>query len=107
MSKAIIDNELGVFDQTCYPKSLSAGTIITFTFLLMNTGDVTATNVTFMNVIPCSTSYVANSFTVDYITIPGVMPMPPIGVNIGSLSPGCKITTISFKIQINTTLNYL
>ena len=60
------------------------GDTLTFTLSITKTGNTTANNVIFTDVIPNGTSFVPNSFTVNGTTIPNANPQN--GINIGNLN---------------------
>nr|WP_246320444.1 hypothetical protein [Paenibacillus qinlingensis] len=74
----------------------SVGSTVTYTLQVANTGNIGA-NVTITDNIPQGTSYVANSFKVNGVTVPGANPVT--GVNIGTVAAG-GTSTVTFDILI-------
>lgn len=103
MGEAIINYKNGVFEQAMFADNFNAGTIITFYFILMNTGDAIATNIIFTDIIPYGTSYIQNTLKVNDFLIAGANPVT--GVNLGKLEPDCEFITIKFKVMITVTQN--
>lgn len=61
------------------------GDVLRYTFTIRNLGALPATGVTLADNLPNNTTYVANSFQLDGIVIPGAFPpLPPGGVAISS-----------------------
>lgn len=84
-------------------KTLSnCGDIITYTVGLENVATVPYTNVQIVDTIPSGTSFVANSLTLNGITIPG-SPLPPAGINIGTI-PVASSSTITFQVQVGSQI---
>ncbi|MGL6106726.1 DUF11 domain-containing protein, partial [Romboutsia sp.] len=77
------------------------GDILTYSVGLNNTGPLAVTNAVFKDTIPVGSSFVANSVTVNGVSIPGSV-APPSGINIGTLPVG--VTTVTFQIVLQTTL---
>ena len=83
--------------KTSTPIYVDCGTTITYTVLLKNLGSTTANNVIFQDTIPIQSQFVANSFTVNGITLLGQN--PSVGVNIGNI-PAYSTTTITFQTKV-------
>ncbi|MGL6106307.1 DUF7507 domain-containing protein, partial [Romboutsia sp.] len=83
------------------PAAVKLGEVITYTVGLKNTGNATATSVTFSDTIPTGTTFVANSVTVNSVTIAGANPAPPSSVPVGTIAPGA-ISTVSFAVTVVT-----
>ena len=81
----------------------TVGDILNYTITLANTGNVSASNVVFIDTLPSVTILVPNSFSVNNIPIPGADPSPPSGVNLGSIPVG--ITTLTFQVTVNSLPN--
>ncbi|PFI84559.1 DUF11 domain-containing protein [Bacillus cereus] len=80
------------------------GNTITFTLNLPNTGNVTATDVTIIDILDSNLSFVPNSFTANGQTIPNAD--LSTGVNIGSINGGnTAIVTFQATVIILPTLN--
>ena len=77
------------------------GDILTYTIELNNSGPLTISNTVFKDTIPTGSSFVANSVTVNGVSLPGSV-APPSGVNIGTLPLG--VTTLTFQVNLQTTL---
>jgi uncharacterized repeat protein (TIGR01451 family) len=76
------------------------GDILTYSVVLNNTaGTANADNVTFTDVVPPGTSFVAGSFKVDGVTQAAANPVA--GVNIGTIAAGAS-KTVSFQALVNT-----
>ena len=80
------------------------GNTITFTLNLPNTGNVTATDVTIIDILDSNLSFVPNSFTANGQTIPNAD--LSTGVNIGSINGG-NTAIVTFQATVITlpTLN--
>lgn len=80
------------------------GNTITFTLNLPNTGNVTATDVTVIDILDSNLTFVPNSFTVNGQTIPNAD--LSTGVNIGSINGGTT-AIVTFQATVTTlpTLN--
>ncbi|PFI22784.1 DUF7507 domain-containing protein [Bacillus cereus] len=76
------------------------GDTITYTILIQNSGNTTATNLNFSDLIPAGTNFVENSFAVNGSTIPGANPNN--GVNIGSVSASSSLT-VTFQVIVTST----
>ncbi|MHB1405692.1 MAG: DUF7507 domain-containing protein [Desulfitobacteriaceae bacterium] len=73
------------------------GDTLTYTTIITNTGNVTATNVLFTDASPAGTSFVPGSVTIGGVPQPGLN--PSIGFNLGSILPGSSVIVI-FEVQI-------
>ncbi|WP_226546373.1 DUF11 domain-containing protein [Bacillus thuringiensis] len=76
------------------------GDTITYTVLIQNKGNTTATNVNFSDITPVGTTFVENSFTVNGSIIPGANPNN--GVNIGTVNAGSSLT-VTFQVIVTST----
>ncbi|MBE7149444.1 DUF11 domain-containing protein [Bacillus mycoides] len=76
------------------------GDTITYTVLIQNSGNTTATNLNFSDLIPAGTTFVENSFAVNGSTIPGANPNN--GVNIGTISTNSSLT-VTFQVIVTST----
>lgn len=76
------------------------GDIITYTVSIQNSGNTTATNLNFSDIIPAGTAFVENSFSVNGSTVPGANPNN--GVNIGTVSADSPVT-VTFQVIVTTT----
>ncbi|MEK4932240.1 MULTISPECIES: DUF7507 domain-containing protein [Bacillus] len=75
------------------------GDTLTYTVSFVGTGNTTANNVIFTDIIPTGTTFVLNSLTIDGTTQVGANPAN--GVNIGSIPTGTT-KNISFQVVVNT-----
>ncbi|MBE7118932.1 DUF11 domain-containing protein [Bacillus cereus] len=76
------------------------GDTITYTVLIQNNGNTTATNLNFSDLIPAGTTFVENSFSLNGSIIPGVNPNN--GVNIGTVSADSSLT-VTFQVIVTST----
>lgn len=74
------------------------GDVLTYITRMTNSGNTTATNVTFSDVIPNDTSFVQGSLTVNGSSVAG---SPSSGVTIGTIPPS-GTSSVSFKVVVNT-----
>ncbi|OCT12719.1 hypothetical protein A8709_28290 [Paenibacillus pectinilyticus] len=74
----------------------SVGSNVTYTLQVSNTGNIGAI-VTVSDNIPSGTAYIANSFKVNGVAVPGANPVT--GVNIGTVAAG-GTSTVTFDILI-------
>lgn len=79
------------------------GDILTYNIVIFNIGNVTASNVVFIDTIPNDTTLIANSLTQDSTPISG-SPSPP-GVTLPNGISPLGVSTITFNLQIVTTPN--
>ncbi|MEG0296768.1 MAG: glycine-rich protein [Clostridium sp.] len=79
------------------------GNILTYTIPIKNIGNTTATNIVFIDTIPSDTSLVLGSFFQDSTPISN-SPNPP-GVTLPNSIGIGRVSTITFKIKINTAPN--
>ena len=78
----------------------TTGTILTYTIVIKNTGNTTASNILFIDTIPNGTVFTANSLKQDATAIVG-SPNPP-GISLPNpIGPG-KTSTVTFKVTIIT-----
>ncbi|MCC2370069.1 DUF11 domain-containing protein, partial [Bacillus cereus] len=70
---------------------------LTYTVLLENIGNTTATNIIFTDPIPNNTVFIADSVRVGGVLLPGVNPAN--GVPIGDIIAG-DFTNITFRVQV-------
>ncbi|MGL6106309.1 DUF11 domain-containing protein [Romboutsia sp.] len=78
---------------------VGVGTTITYTVSITNTGNVTASNVTFLDTIPTGTTFVPNSVTIFGTSIPGASPAPPGGLFFGALPAGSG-SVFTFQVVV-------
>ena len=76
------------------------GDTITYTIILANSGNVTATNVVFIDTIPNGTSLVNGTFKQDFTNITG-SPNPP-GVTLPNPIGPNSTSTITFQVLVTT-----
>ncbi|HDX9526579.1 TPA: DUF11 domain-containing protein [Bacillus thuringiensis] len=99
-----INNATIISTKTADLTFADVGNTITFTLNLPNTGNVTATDVTIIDILDSNLSFVPNSFTVNGQTIPNAD--LSTGVNIGSINGG-NTAIVTFQATVITlpTLN--
>ncbi|AQY38086.1 DUF11 domain-containing protein [Bacillus thuringiensis] len=99
-----INNATIISTKTADLTFADVGNTITFTLNLPNTGNVTATDVTIIDILDSNLSFVPNSFTVNGQTIPNAD--LSTGVNIGSINGGnAAIVTFQATVITLPTLN--
>ena len=76
---------------------ISVGDTVTYTTTITNTGNTSATNITFTSAIPASTTFIPNSVTINGFQQPGAQ--PALGVNIPNIAPGETVTVI-FQVNV-------
>lgn len=76
---------------------ISVGDTITYTTTITNTGNTSATNITFTSAIPASTTFIPNSVTINGVQQSGAQ--PALGVNIPNIAPG-EIVTVTFQVNV-------
>ncbi|PEQ08676.1 DUF7507 domain-containing protein [Bacillus toyonensis] len=76
---------------------ISVGDTITYTSTITNTGNTTATNITFTSAIPANTTFIPNSFTINGMQQFGAR--PALGVTIPNIAPG-KTVTVTFQVNV-------
>ncbi|MGH0430098.1 DUF7507 domain-containing protein [Bacillus hominis] len=79
---------------------VTLGDTITYTTILTNNGNTNATNITFTDLIPDGTTFIADSVTIDGITQIGLN--PNTGITIGSIAPNSSIS-IAFQVRATST----
>ncbi|WP_024615449.1 SPOCS domain-containing protein [Clostridium sp. Ade.TY] len=79
----------------------SFGGVLTYTSVIRNTGNVSATNVRFLDSIPSGTTFVANSVSINGVNQPGLDPTVPI--NVGTIAVGGSVTVL-FNVTVNNSL---
>ncbi|HDR7795235.1 TPA: DUF11 domain-containing protein [Bacillus luti] len=94
----IIDATLSI-NKTVNSTFATVGDTLTFTSIITNSGNTTANNVIFTDLIPNGTTFIPNSFMVNGTTIPNVNPQN--GINIGNITTN-SIVTLSFQVNIAT-----
>ncbi|EKS8357815.1 DUF11 domain-containing protein [Bacillus cereus] len=99
-----INNATIITTKTANLTFADIGNTITFTLNLPNTGNVTATDVTIIDILDSNLSFVPNSFTANGQTIPNAD--LSTGVNIGSINGG-NTAIVTFQATVITlpTLN--
>ncbi|PEV75015.1 DUF11 domain-containing protein [Bacillus cereus] len=99
-----INNATIISTKTANLTFADVGNTITFTLNLPNTGNVTATDVTIIDILNSNLSFVPNSFTANGQTIPNAD--LSTGVNIGSINGG-NTAIVTFQATVITlpTLN--
>ncbi|MDA1569857.1 cell surface protein, partial [Bacillus cereus] len=76
---------------------ISVGDTITYISTITNTGNTTATNITFTSAIPANTTFIPNSFTIN--GIPQFGARPALGVTIPNIATG-KTVTVTFQVNV-------
>ncbi|MGL5151736.1 MAG: DUF6923 family protein [Clostridium sp.] len=72
--------------------------ILTYTIVFTGTGNVTTSNLTFIDTIPNGTQYVAGSLKQDGANISGT-PNPP-GVTLTNQISGGEVSTVTFQVKV-------
>lgn len=80
------------------------GDILTYTIPIINIGNVTATNIIFIDTIPTDTTLVAGSLKQDGTAVSGGDPNPP-GVTLPNGIRPLSISTVTFQVTVNTIPN--
>ncbi|MGW6192349.1 DUF7507 domain-containing protein [Bacillus cereus] len=97
----IIDATLSI-NKTVNSTFATIGDTLTFTSTITNSGNTTANNVIFTDLIPDGTTFISNSFTVNGTTIPNANPQN--GINIGNINSNASVI-LSFQVNITTIPN--
>ncbi|WP_305454945.1 DUF11 domain-containing protein [Bacillus mycoides] len=97
----IIDATLSI-NKTVNSTFATIGDTLTFTSTITNSGNTTANNVIFTDLIPDGTTFIPNSFTVNGTTIPNANPQN--GINIGNINSNASVI-LSFQVNIATIPN--
>ncbi|QWU44445.1 DUF11 domain-containing protein [Bacillus sp. NP247] len=97
----IIDATLSI-NKTVNSTFATIGDALTFTSTITNSGNTTANNVIFTDLIPDGTTFIPNSFTVNGTTIPNANPQN--GINIGNINSNASVI-LSFQVNITTIPN--
>ncbi|MCR9019237.1 cell surface protein, partial [Bacillus paranthracis] len=97
----IVDATLSI-NKTVNSTFATIGDTLTFTSTITNSGNTTASNVIFTDVIPSGTTFIPNSFTINGTTIPNTNPQN--GIDIGNLNANASVT-LSFQVNITTLPN--
>ncbi|MGE6499583.1 DUF7507 domain-containing protein [Bacillus wiedmannii] len=97
----IIDATLSI-NKTVNSTFATIGDTLTFTSTIINSGNTTANNVIFTDLLPDGTTFTPNSFTVNGITIPNTNPQN--GINIGNINSNASVI-LSFQVNITTIPN--
>ncbi|MED0996910.1 cell surface protein [Bacillus mobilis] len=97
----IIDATLSI-NKTVNSTFATIGDTLTFTSTIINSGNTTANNVIFTDLIPDGTTFTPNSFTVNGTTIPNANPQN--GINIGNINSNASVI-LSFQVNITTIPN--
>ena len=93
---------LSVPNKTVDKNFVAVGDTLTYTVTLANTGNTTAENVLLFDTIPTGTSFIDGSFLVNGVVEPGENPDPPLGGGFIGTIPASSVTTIVFKVLVNT-----
>ncbi|MEK4741706.1 DUF7507 domain-containing protein [Bacillus sp. FSL R9-9481] len=97
----IVDATL-VLNKNASTTFATIGDTITFTSSVTNTGNTTANNIVFTDMIPNGTTFVPNSFKINGVTVPNANPQN--GINIGNINSNASVT-LSFQVNITTLPN--
>ncbi|MGG1845873.1 DUF11 domain-containing protein [Bacillus wiedmannii] len=97
----IIDATLSI-NKTVNSTFATIGDTLTFTSTIINSGNTTANNVIFTDLLPDGTTFIPNSFTVNGTTIPNANPQN--GTNIGNINSNASVI-LSFQVNITTIPN--
>ncbi|MGE1038750.1 DUF7507 domain-containing protein [Bacillus wiedmannii] len=97
----IIDATLSI-NKTVNSTFATIGDTLTFTSTIINSGNTTANNVIFTDLLPDGTTFTPNSFTVNGITIPNTNPQN--GINIRNINSNASVI-LSFQVNITTIPN--
>ncbi|MES5926006.1 DUF11 domain-containing protein [Bacillus cereus group sp. MG9] len=97
----IIDATLSI-NKTVNSTFATIGDTLTFTSTITNSGNTTANNVIFTDLIPDGTTFIPNSFTINGTTIPNANPQN--GINIGNINSNASVI-LSFQVNITTIPN--
>ncbi|MGL6105998.1 hypothetical protein, partial [Romboutsia sp.] len=81
----------------------SVGDILTYTIEVQNYSTIPAGNVIIVDTIPTGTTFIPNSLTINSVPNSG-NPSPPSGVNIGTIPSTTGVTTVTFKVLVNSTI---
>ncbi|EPY7705980.1 cell surface protein, partial [Bacillus paranthracis] len=76
---------------------ISVGDTITYTTTITNTGNTTATNITFTSAIPANTTFIPNSVKINGIQQSGAQ--PALGVTIPNIATG-ETVTVTFQATV-------
>ncbi|WP_433947898.1 DUF7507 domain-containing protein [Bacillus tropicus] len=76
---------------------ISVGDTITYTTTITNTGNTTATNITFTSAIPANTTFIPNSVKINGVQQSGAQ--PALGVTIPNIAPG-ETVTVTFQANV-------
>ncbi|MDA2760989.1 cell surface protein, partial [Bacillus cereus group sp. Bc005] len=76
---------------------ISVGDTITYTTTITNTGNTTATNITFTSAIPANTTFIPNSVKINGVQQSGAQ--PALGVTIPNIAPG-ETVTVTFQATV-------
>ncbi|KFN02976.1 DUF11 domain-containing protein [Bacillus clarus] len=83
-------------------QTATIGDVITYTTVVMNTGDVVMQNIRFQDMLDSSVQFISGSVTVDGASVQNVSPVS--GFLVGNLNPG-EERTISFKVAVEQAPN--
>jgi uncharacterized repeat protein (TIGR01451 family) len=79
--------------------SASVGQVVTYHYVVTNSGDRPATQATLSVPLPAGMTYVAGSFTRDGTAVGGADPTPAGGVALGDLAAGATVT-LEWQFQV-------
>ncbi|MGL5152176.1 MAG: DUF11 domain-containing protein [Clostridium sp.] len=103
--QTIIDDNASIIGTKAVNKSTAKfGDILTYTLVYLNTGVLTANNITLIDTIPSNVTFIDNSFKVNGVSYIGGNPNPP-GITIpNTIAQGGRITA-TFNVLVNTLVN--
>lgn len=78
-------------------KYATIGEQLTYTITIVNTGNIDATNVVFLDETPHNSVFVLGSVTINGISYPDYN--PSAGFNLNTMTPG-QIITVVYKVQV-------
>lgn len=85
------------FRKSSSPEYVAIGDIVTYSFTIVNEGNISAENVIFIDTLPEGVEFVEGSFVVNATTLPSAN--PEAGVNISRILPQ-STTTITFNAEV-------
>lgn len=78
------------------------GDIVTYTFVIPNSGNIPVSNVVLVDNLQAETTFVPNTVTINGVNSPNQNPNP--GINIGTIPAG-TVTTVTFGVLVNSIPN--
>ncbi|MGL5152441.1 MAG: hypothetical protein ACRC7N_17935, partial [Clostridium sp.] len=96
---ATIDNGSGGLTKSVTKDYAKIGDVLTYTFVLKNTGNVDANNIVLVDTVPYATSFVTGSVIVNGVS--NGTATPASGIPVGTINPGAQ-KTVSFDVTVIT-----